>query len=950
MFDQQYLDLTQSLNRPSANLAPLERFKAEIEFAKGFAEVFPDRKPEWQGLIISALERVQSVSMADIEQAVQEAEKILAPIGRVAKEYTIHCCGHAHIDMNWMWDWPETVSVTHDTFATINTLMDECPEFHFSQSQASTYEAMREYCPEIFEMVKKRIKEGRWEVTASMWVEGDKNIVSGESLCRHLLYTRSYFKETMGLEPEDVTIDWSPDTFGHARTVPSILSRGGVKRYYHMLTGPELWLYKWRSPDGSEILVFHDLDRTYGYNGPIYSGVANLMVNYVKQTGQKHFLSMYGVGDHGGGPTRKDFRTFRDISEWPIFPTYKLSKTDTFFSAIEAANPDLPVIDTDLNFIFDGCYTSQSNIKKANRVSELVLPQAETLALIGGYAGDLEYPEELLTRAWRWTLFNHFHDILPGSGVAGTYHYSQGLFQEIQATSNSISTRALRALGQRIDTASVVGSQSGFGYGLGDGLGGGAGDPSLPGPVTTLGAGGLSAEPVLAYNPKPWKRSGVVCAKVWNKRVNDALVIARDAAGAEVKAQVIERGNYWGHDFTTLAFPVKDVPAVGYRVYAIDEIANPPEAQGASAGNMIGSVYGAEFVNPSSDKVIENEYLRVELDFPSGAIKSLIDKETGFDYVPKGKLLGLLEIYKEAPHGMTAWVIGQAPEVTPLVSGAHMQVVHRGPHRVSVKATRTYNQSSITLEIGLDSGSRSVDFHLKTRWVEIGTPSTGVPMLRAAFPLNVSNGIPTYEIPFGSQERPQSGQEIPALKWADLSGETDLGTMGATLVNDSKYGHQTCDNTLRLTLLRSSYDPDPLPEVADHDIRFAIVTHKGACSAVDATQAGENFNQPLTLVNIPVQQGSLPVEHSFVEVLTPSVFVSSVKKAEGSDAVVIRMFEAEGKTVDARIRIRNIIKPDAKAVETDVLERPLSTNTARVEGDVLAVSVPAFGQATVKIG
>ncbi len=186
---------------PTGASPMVQRIRSEIDFAAKFADLFPDKTHKWQRLILKAAgvvkDRLSASGAIDLTAVISEAELILAPIGEAAKEYTIHCCGHAHIDMNWMWPWQETVSVTHDTFPTVDRLMDEFPEFHFSQSQASTYIGMEEFCPEIFEAIKKRIAEGRWELTASMWVEGDKNLASGEILCRHMLYTRRYFNEKL---------------------------------------------------------------------------------------------------------------------------------------------------------------------------------------------------------------------------------------------------------------------------------------------------------------------------------------------------------------------------------------------------------------------------------------------------------------------------------------------------------------------------------------------------------------------------------------------------------------------------------------------------------------------------------------------------------------------------------------------------------------------------------
>lgn len=946
----------------------VERIQSEIDFARSFVPLYPEKKSEWESLICKAADVISKAALydgkADFSAAVSEAEAILKPIGVVAKEYTVHCCGHAHIDMNWMWGWPETVNVTHDTFMTVDTLMSEFPEFTFGQSQASTYLAMEKYCPEIFEMVKQKVSEGRWEVTASTWVEGEKNYVSGESLCRHLLYTREYFKDKLGLEPEQVKVDWSPDTFGHAHTLPSILTRGGVTRYYHMRTGPGPILYKWRSPDGSEITVYNDQDQ-FGYGGPIHAGVGISLSNCLKNyPGLKDFLYIYGVGDHGGGPTRKDLRKGVAMQSWPIYPVIAFSTTDKFFSAVETSGAELPVIDKDLNFIFEGCYTSQSTIKYANRVNELVLPEAETLALIAKVATGMEYPLDDFTTAWQNALFCHFHDILPGSGVRATYAYANGIFQEILALTSSVKNRALRRLASRVDTASVVG-ESGLDMSFDNGLGAGVGDTGVANTsfavggniftntlsaakagTTTRGAGAPGAEPILVYNSRPWKRSETVVAKVWNKPLEADTVVVKDASGKKVKGQIIDKGFYWGHDYSAVAFKADDIPALGYKVYAIDSEVSPVEGSGCSASGLFGNIYGQRHMDPAGRGYLENELIKVGIDFSSGAVFSIFDKETGEEYVKPGELLGLMEVWQEAPHDMTAWVIAHAPVITKLTSGGRMFPVAEGTERVAVRTDHVYNSSKLSMEISLNTGSRQINFKLRTRWTEIGTPETGVPMLRVAFPANVTGGKATYEIPFGSQQHPQSSQEIPALKWADISDDSK----GITMTNDCKNGYSCDSDTLRLTILRSSYDPDPIPEVGDHEINMAIIPHSGSCDVVSATKFGEDFNNPLAVISATLQKGDMPSEQSFAEVLTPNVFVSTIKKAEHSCDAVVRLFETEGKDTEAKVRLCGISKCGSVAVETDILERPLPTNTASYESGVLTVKIPAYGQATVKIG
>ncbi len=940
-----------------AAVAQVKRILTEINFAVQLTELYPENKSQWQPLILRAAQSVQCALFTggaiDFDSVVRDAEGILSPIGATAKEYTVHCCGHAHIDMNWLWPWQDTVSATHDTFLTVDRLMEEFPAFRFSQSQISVYHAMEEYCPEVFERIKVRIGEGRWEPLAAMWVEGDKNLASGEIICRNVLYSRRYLKEKFGLPYDTVKIDWECDTFGHPYTLPAILNRGGITRHYRHRTRPEHWLIWWKSPDGSKVLSFYDKAT---YNGPLDESMIKHLVDYVKDTSLKDFLFVYGVGDHGGGPTRRDLIRAEEYQSWPIFPNVRLSSTDEYFSIIEQQVEHIPTVDDELNFVFEGCYTSQSGVKLANRVSENVLPEVEALSLVAGATVGFPYPSEHLLKGWQLAMFNQFHDILPGSGIHATYEHAQGLFQEIQAITGAIRTRALRSLAAKIDTSSASGVEpatGGLGASIGDGIGAGAGDPTIPGGISAYNVGAVDAEPFVVFNQLPFPRSGVLNAKIWNKVIPDDKIVVRDDEGHEIKAQVIKKGDYWGHQFTEFLFPVKDVPATGYRVYTAMRSADASEPEGVKLTPSLHSwPFAPQWLEITPPVVMENEFVRVEMDLASGAIKSLIDKSTGWEMVPEGQLLGVLELVQEAPRGMSAWEIGQIARVAPLISDGKLQIVHRGPHRAAVATTRKVNDSTITVEVGLSADSAMVDFTVTADWLERGTEETGVPMLRIAFPVDITETKATYEIPFGSISRPANGNEVPALKWADLSGKRASadGAFGITLVNDCKYGHSADGNTLRLTLLRSSFGPDPLPEMGRHTMRFAILPHDGCCSISDAVRAGAAFNLPMNVASTDIHKGSLPASKGFVEVLSSSVMLAGLKKAEDSNAIVLRLYEVDGRAVEAQIRLRDIAKPGAVAKEVDLMEQPITPSSAKMEGDTLFVNIPAYGIASVIVG
>src|SRR5579871_480539 len=308
----------------------LRRAELQLEFARAFAAALPERETAgWSERIGKAQAQLETLDagrgLEGLIAAVRAAEAEMEPIGRAAKQYKIHCVGHGHIDMNWMWSWPETVATTHDTFASVLRLMEQYPELTYSQSQASVYALTERYYPAMFEEIRRRVREGRWEVTAAHWVEGDKNLASGESICRHLLYARAYFAEKFGLQPEDVPVDWEPDTFGHAITVPTILAQGAVKYYYscrqgggfdHVRIGDARPpLFYWQAPDGSRVLV--NRESTW-YNSYVNIGdnIALPMVNFVKETGLTDWLNIYGLGNHGGGPTRTEIDYLLSLREW----------------------------------------------------------------------------------------------------------------------------------------------------------------------------------------------------------------------------------------------------------------------------------------------------------------------------------------------------------------------------------------------------------------------------------------------------------------------------------------------------------------------------------------------------------------------------------------------------------------------------------------------------------
>lgn len=942
--------------------ARLERITAELAFAHQLCAMHPDRAASWQEHVVAAgrlvAQGLQQGSV-DVDALTARAEEALAPVGEAAKEYTLLCVSHAHIDMNWMWSWPETVGVTNDTFTTMLSLLREFDSFVFSQSQASVYRLIEQHNPAMFEQIRQRVREGRWEVTASQWVEGDKNLSNGESLTRHLLYAREYFQEKFGLSPEGVTVDFEPDTFGHPATLPTILAQGGVRHYYHCRGSRGPHLYWWVGPDGSRLLVHNGspwyMAMAEGRIG-VTPHIAEGLGDYARATGLKHMPVFYGVGDHGGGPTRRDLRQLAQMDRWPVYPHVQCARLRDFFQLAETQARDLPEVHGERNYIFTGCYTSQARQKWANRHGENLLYAAEAAAVLGARLAGVPYPQESLREAWLRVLFSQFHDILPGSGVRDTRHFALGTAQESQAWAGMARTNALRALAARVNTESLrAGWAPDAMSGLRDETEGGATQGAGVGCNT--GTGGESAFSVartsdrafLVFNPLAHDRIEVVEARLWNTELDAAQLVATTDQGESLPVQVLEKGGYYGHAFVSVAFPVR-VPAVGYRAVCLsDRLAELGLSEHRIPEYWAGTGGSWRTVEPEPP-VLENELIRVELDAGSGGIISLLDKRSGRQWVPEGDKTGVFQYLVEQNQGMTAWVIGPTLRAETLADGGALHRVHSGPHVQAYRWTRAVGERSrIEMDITVRAGQPRVEYRLRVDWREMGDAQRGIPQLRVRFPLALRHPEARYDVPFGSVVRPlHQGEEVPAQRWADLSEKDGQGVL---LANSSKYGHSLDGTTLSLTLLRASIDPDPLPDLGDHVIEYALVPHGKGWRVGDSMAAGEEHNVPLTVTSCDFQTGELPVSLSLLRCRGRGVRLVALKQSQSGSSVVLRLLEVEGSRQTAEVEVApQLAGPGAAATEVDALERPLGRSTARLEDGVLRVDVPAGGIAAVAIG
>jgi len=959
--------IKQSFNRAQSIAADrIERIDAELEFARQLIEWHPAKAKAWEPLVGKAAALVSEAfstgAISRMESAVKDAEKILAPLAATAKSCKIHLVGHAHIDMNWMWSWPETVAIVNDTFTTVLKLLEEFPEFHFTQSQASIYGIVEKYHPGMLPRIAHYVKEGRWEVAASHWVENDKNMSGPESLARHLLYTRDYMQKLFGLSPEDVPIDWCPDTFGHPATVPGYLVRGGVRYVYLHRPGNETsgkpCAFWWQAPDGSKVLVRNDM--AAGYNGVLSPRTlidcTRLMA---RETGLSVAMYVYGVGDHGGGPTRRDLLRGRDMAGWPIFPEIRFSKAKTFFEELEKIADHLPVLGEELNFEVTGCYTSQTLIKKINRLGENHLVDMETATALSWAIWNRPVPADQLEENWRNVLFNQFHDILPGSGVHDTRTYAHGLFQQVMASTSICETETLRRLASTVDTSSYAGeeeapqraSRNSSALGAGSGVDGSNGAIS-----SAERSGGLGNRPFMVFNSTASERSEVIELKIWDNAAPGQLTpfdkrpfSLQGPDGRKIPAQIINaNGSSYGHPFVTVAVPVT-VPAIGYTTFAIIE-EETPEKTSPSLRHLGRAHHCFYLANEREPEGLENEFLCVEFDMATGGIRSLIDRNSGVEFISPKTPAPAFEYVTEVPHLMTAWIIDHHGAIEyPVMTGYQRRA--NGLHKVSFEAKLRIRESDFTIVYELRAADPRLHIHVAGTWFQRGTSGTGIPSLRLAIPLALDQARGAYEIPFGAQERRYNrGQEVPALQWAAVSGKAGNKKAGVLLLNDSKHGHSLDGSTLRLTLIRASYDPDPLPEIGSHDIHLALEPFSGELDVAKAIRRGRVFNHPLQVIGTDVHPGKLPAHLSMVSLDSASCVLSSLKKAHHGDALVLTFFEPAGKAQTLTAEFDSKLFGKLKsAVEVDLIERPMKKNNARVDGQKVCLKIPAHGIASVLV-
>ena len=885
-----------------------ERFFAEFSVAEALAQ------PEEMSLLEQVIDELYVSFEAEhalTDSACKAAEEKLLVFSERAKSQNLHCVAHAHIDMDWMWGLHETVDLTLATFRTMLDMMDEYPEFTFSQSQCAVYRMAEFYDPALFKRMKQRIEEGRFEFAGSTWVELDKNMPNLESMARHILYTKQYLNKQFGIPFEDVDMDFHPDTFGHSSAVPEIFRAGGIKFFYHCRGLDGECFYRWRGPSGAEVIA---LNEPLWYNDYIRPMYLNQVPLFCKRYGVNDMMKIYGVGDHGGGPTRKDIERIIDMQSWPVAPTIFFSTYKKYFASVEAYKDNFPVVTGELGPTFTGCYSSQSKVKMANRIGEDRLFMAEAVTAFAVEKTGMPDYNAQFEVAWERILFNQFHDILPGSNTPDSRDHAMGAFEEALGCVMAASGAALRAFADAIDTSSfetpfvpLESRSEGGGQGLNV-------DQRhrfrLPGTERGVGKTRL----LHFFNPTGFDREEVLEATIWDWPGDPGRVAAYDVQGnpLPVAASTSKRED-WSHIRTDLLIQTK-IPALSYTTIRIEEndkqsfcfSALPPDPR----------------VHIFRPLVLENDLVKVEFDYATLAIKSYVNKKTGKELL--GPAGGRFILYREGtvPRGGCGWMEGLLMDPKDLHTAAKVLLkspVRGNALRKSLEYELHYNDSVVTVTPQLDAGSAILELNVSARWREVADRE-GTPRLsfRADLPYAPEYWLSDSQIGVEKREADET-RDYCSRNFFYADG-------GMTLLSDTKYGYRGHDQRMEVTLLRSSSRPDPFPEVGDRMFRIGLAESSG--DAVELKALGQRFaHRDLPYASNRAHKGTLPLEGSFLQV--SDAIVTAIKVAEDKNGTILRLISVKDEAVQAEVSV-----PGLKAAWiVDLAEQPVA-ECAVVDGKV----------------
>ncbi len=814
----------------------------------------------------------------------------------------IHATGHAHIDIAWLWTLGQTRRKAERTFYNVIRLMEQFPDYHFSQSQPQLYQFIKEDQPELFEAIQQRVAEGRWEPIGGMWVEADCNLSGAESLARQFLLGRTFFREHFGKDAESPIL-WLPDVFGYAWALPQLIHQAGLKYFMTIKIGWSQYnrlpydTFMWQGIDGTQILTHFSTVKEFGSEyASTYNSMANAKEalgtwqNFQQKELQKDLLMAYGFGDGGGGPTREMLENIEVMKSFPSLPQVQQSSVKQFFETIAPLTTSkmMPVWNGELYLEYHrGTYTTQARNKRANRKSEFLMHDAEFIAsyasllttLRPGSGQDYEYPITEFTNAWRTICLNQFHDIIPGSSIGPVYEESQQQYAELTQNVTRLRDEALQSIANQLDADLLLINATSF---------------------TQRGLVFIPGDSAQRFT-----RDGQV------------LPVQPTASGLWVDAGEVEP-----YSITAIKKKTDDGPeTIIHHLF--------PEI------------------------VLENDFLRVEFN-SNGDITRIFDKKNNRKVLAPNSIANQFQAFEDRPKSWDAWDVDifYDDKMWLAEPANSVKFIEYGELRQTIEIKRKISNSEFTQRISLNCNSPRLDFDTHIDWRDRHT------MLKVAFPVDVLAPQATYEIQWGNVQRPTHRNtswdwarfETCAQKWVDLSE----GNYGVSLLNDCKYGHDIHDNVMRITLLRSSTMPDPMADFGEHDFKYSLYPHRGSWDEETQREA-YLLNDPIICyrskvasqtLKVPISslQSSRSIPLGLISVSAPNVIIETIKRAEDGDGIIVRLFESQRKRGPVQVRFGRALE---SAWITNLLEE--NESALRVDQDSIQLNLRPYQIVTLRV-
>lgn len=766
-----------------------------------------------------------------VPDALEYLKKTLAA-RKKESDVTVHCVGHTHIDVAWLWRLKNTREKAQRSFSTALRLMEEFPEFVFLQTQPQLYQYLKSDSPELYERIREKVKEGKWETDGGMWLEADCNISSGESLVRQFLHGIRFFEKEFGKKCEYL---WLPDVFGYSWALPQILKKSGINTF---MTTKISWnefntmpndVFRWRGLDGSEVLTYFiqtpEESRPINARFSTYNGVLSPRATlggwqkFRNKDLSRDVLIAYGYGDGGGGVTRDMLKMGRAMRQIPGLPNIKPDKAGNFFrglhKSVENSDHYVQTWDGELYFEYHrGTYTSQALNKKWNRKSEWKLAETEWLSALSAQKGG-EYPQEEIHRGWETILRNQFHDIIPGSSIREVYQDSRKEYEETDRSLTEIQQKAFHTLATPQKQAYTVYHFGSF-----------ARNSCVELPVSEEG--------------------------VFRLEDGRELACQKTAGGSLVEVPV------GAASLETVYF-------------------TPGKAKQEES----------PFRFSKEDLSVETPHYQLKWN-SCGWLCSVFDKDFRRE-VLRGEG-ARLDLFEDKPLNYDAWnvdIFYSQKKENAVLQGAP-EVVEEGPVRMVIRFRYRYRHSEFVQDVIVYRTSRRIDFAFSADWQESHR------LLKSTFEFEIRSTKASYDIQYGHVERPTHWNtswdwarfEVVGHKWADLSENN----YGAAILNDCKYGYSTKDNVMAISLLRSPKMPDTSADMGRHEFTYSLLPHAGNAADSNVIEESVALNQPLHYFEGACEDSG----KQMIRCEDRSVHLDALKKAEDGDGWIVRVHECRG--------------------------------------------------------